>query len=382
MADVTRSHATVDPDQDDREAISRLVAHYHKLQKEIHCPYLDATLLNKYVVQPVERFTKPSSEEDAPSSSHVVAADSAAADSASVSMSAITAQQQRMEKQAAIKHEQQDAVRKLIVLVGIVSDHKQRTLDVLDAVSKRESALEKLTHVLAARANGELTTVEAAVAAQHNLHLLQKATLAVVERVIQWRQPLPFPHPFMTGMENYLLKIMKDTAQLAANAAMAEAVPLQNLFLRFPLLSNLPSLGKYADDPTKPASMRRNGVGAPPVDITFHKRLVAAEDYLHGEVEREMKMLRALLDACRQGYFIPVLDLRKLHPGAAGGGRSALPHPQAVKIFSRDVQTRLEKSLLHSLDLLVHPTFETAYRNEIKKQQQATQSGATENQSS
>jgi hypothetical protein len=268
--------------------------------------------------------------------------------------------------------EQQDAVRRLIMLVGIVSDHKQRTLDVLDAISKRESALDKLHQVLASRASGELTAVEAAVAAQHYLHVLQRTTLVVVERIVQWRQPLPFPHPFMAGADNYLLKIMKDTAHMAADASMAEAVPLQHLFLRFPLLSNLPSLAKYSDDPTKPASLRKTGIGAPPVDITLHKRIVAAEDYLHGEIEREMKMLRVLIDLCRQGYFVPVLDLRKLQPG--GGGRGAngerLPHPQAVVIFSRDVQTRLERSLLHSLDMLKHPSFESAYRNEVNKQQE------------
>ena len=251
MADQQSGHG--DPDHEDREAIVRLVAHYHKLRKEIHLPYLDTTLLDKYVVQPAERFTNPDADESAASGT---AAGGAAEDESSLTMSAITAQQQRLERQAMLRSERHEAVRKLIVLVGIVSDHKQRTLDVLDAVSKRETALKNLHVVLTSRANGELSAIEASVAAQHNLHLLQKATLHVVERVTQWRQSLPFPHPFMTGSENYLLKVMQDTAQLAANPHMAEAVPMQTLFLRFPLYSNLPSLGKYSDDPTKPASLR------------------------------------------------------------------------------------------------------------------------------
>ena len=365
---------TADPDHEDKEAITRLVAHYHKLRKEVHLPFLDTALLNKYVVQAAERFANSEQDESAAgegsAATGATSASGAHDEDTSLTMSAITAQQQRLERQALLRSERHEAVRKLIILVGIVSDHKQRTLDVLDAVAKRETALKQLHGVLTSRASGELSAIESSIASQHNLHLLQKATLHVVERIIQWRQCLPFPHPFMAGTDNYLLKVMQDTAQLASNPHMTEAVPMQSLFLRFPLYSNLPSLGKYSDDPTKAASVRRVGVGAPPIDISFHKRLVAAEDYLHEEVERELKMLRGLLDSCRQGYFIPVLDLRKLNPGAArsGSGKAGgLPHPQAVKIFSRDVQQRLEQSLLHSLDMLLHPPFEAAYKSEVEK---------------
>ena len=45
--------------------------------------------------------------------------------------------------------------------------------------------------------------------------------------------------------------MLQQAAELAQDSAMMAVVPMQSLFYTYPLRSNIPSLGRYAEDPRK-----------------------------------------------------------------------------------------------------------------------------------
>jgi hypothetical protein len=434
---------------DDREAILRLVHHLSVLMKEVHTPYLDGLVMEKYVIRPLLVFAEAAASDEGEAS---------AEDDQGVLF--FNAQDAALARDGALAN--------VVALVNLITEHKQRTLEVLEAVSKREHAWGNLQSALASTttnnsgsaphgndtrqnditstAAGEATdqhdsaahlqlprpvynpnlnagsghakqhgaavvttvSVEAAAMVQHHMFLLQKSSLAVIEHVQAWRRGLALPHPFMVGTENYLLKMIQQTAELAQDTAMMAVVPMQSLFYTYPLCSNIPSLGRYAEDPTK-ANFRASGASStrgahpygPVCDSATTKRLQAAEKELLEEVEVQIHVVQQLIELCQHGRFLPVLNLRSVFSKAYGGALSgnaskhhhsstSTPHATSVStpystvkatsssstgglrgipLRNPSLQRKLEVQLLHALDVLRVPVFRPAY-NERKQHQE------------
>ncbi|CUG86975.1 Hypothetical protein, putative [Bodo saltans] len=446
------AHDSTSPE--DREAILRLIHHLSVLMKEIHTPYLDGLVMEKYVIRPLLAFAEAATADEVHDQNDTAGAD----DIHSRGEMFFSAQDAASARDAALAN--------VVALVNLITDHKQRTLEVLEAVSKREHAWTNLQSALASTAasqsnngliNGQdpsdanggsgenvgeqpnpqqdnaaqlqlprpvynpnfngssgtgakyqgaaVTTVsvEAAAMVQHHMFLLQKSSLAVVEHVQAWRRGLALPHPFMVGTENYLLKMLQQTSELAQDAAMMAIIPMQSLFYTYPLCSNIPSLGRYAEDPTK-ANFRASGASStrgshpygPVCDSSTTKRLQLAEKDLVDEVEVQVHLVQQLVELCQHGRFLPVLNLRSVFPKAYGGalsGNAAKHHHnhnvtsasssmagktaqstgalRGIPLRNPSLQRKLEVQLLHALDVLRAPAFRPMY--DEKQQQQRNQ---------
>jgi hypothetical protein len=209
-------------------------------------------------------------------------------------------------------------------------------------------------------AGDDLVVVERSVTTQHYLFELQRATLSVVEHVQRWREGLLLPHPFMVGGDNYLLKIMVDMSLLARDAAMAESLPMQDLFIKYPLCSNLPSLCRFAEDPGRLISAtaaKRRTVGAPAVDVQTTRRLAAAEGVLHEELEAQVGLVHQLLELCQKKRFVPILNIKKLYPQVINKNGVV----RGVQILCVGEQQRLEATLLYALSALRSPALEKKF---------------------
>ena len=114
---------------DDREAILRLVHHLSVLMKEVHTPYLDGLVMEKYVIRPLLVFAEAAASEEG----------EAAEDDQGVLF--FNAQDAALARERALAN--------VVALVNLITEHKQRTLEVLEAVSKREHAWGNLQSALA-----------------------------------------------------------------------------------------------------------------------------------------------------------------------------------------------------------------------------------------
>lgn len=474
--------------EEDRDAIRRLLTHYHTLKQEVHLPLMDTLLFDKYIVTPTRQFCEDPNARDEESdndedggAANAAEGRHAAADGGDLQNSPQdngTTTVPMYPNEAAAKSEREKCVAKLAQLVTVVMDHKQRTLEVLECVMKREAAWKKLIAVLdsssskkntKSKADNEkskkdannkkknqndgdsnnggysddddekkhsssnnnnspshddppknqkegddpttnnegdqedptLSPYETAALVQHCLYHIQRTSLLVVEAIQRWREGLSIPCPFMVGGDNYLLKIMSDAALLAADPTVAVALPMGDLFMAHPLYANVPSLTKFAEDPTKElrSSMSKKPT-ASGSDSHVALRLQAAEGAVHRELSGQLTMLHQLLGLAQKNRFVPMLQGKGLYPPTSSGGAAAPKvsssssssgaggaaaaaaggggghHGGGLRSFplkSLELQQKLESTLLHALDHLHNPPFRGAYEENKKKKEESQQ---------
>ena len=215
----------------------------------------------------------------------------------------------------------QGRLKKLLKLLDVLTRHKEATLHVLEQITKREECYRE---ILTLEGNQTLQSLELQSVALQALYQLQHHTLAVVEAISQWRQSLSLPYAFIRGDVNYLLRISESMHALESSE-IGKVLPLQ--FARFPLLSNVPSMKLFKEDPnhlTYPLRSQKSSVTVAESPV-FRKRLVTAEQLIHAEVEQQLANMSFLMRRCRDGYFVPVIDLVScgVYPSMRSGGGAA-----------------------------------------------------------
>lgn len=357
----------------DLAVVSRVAAQFDVVRREVQLPVLDAILLNKYIAEPVVEAAEksrayyakrrqaaeqlcadmpliaaavaaqvePSVEGGggAPSPSSSSPPPARAGTGAALTAAALTLTTEEFSSELdltvgpppAIPLTRRRAVGRLVKLLNLLSDHKRATLAVLEAVARRERALEATMELASANAAGELHDVEAALLIHKALFEVQTASLLVVERIQRWREGLCMPHPFAVapggasggggggsggvggGGDNYILKMFADCRMLSEHPTIQKMLPMQDLFTDFPLFSNVSSISQYVIDreavrgPFAP-------MGAPPLDLALHRRLQQAEAYMHTEIELQLAMVRALLAMVGRSEFLPVVNISPVCP--------------------------------------------------------------------
>ncbi|KAG5496322.1 hypothetical protein JKF63_02624 [Porcisia hertigi] len=105
------------------------------------------------------------------------------------------------------------------LLVKALRAHEQQTLLVLQAIALRESVMSRIRACCRAYDDSKISVEEAQFIVARLLGDHQAASLLVVESVLEWRQALSRPYPFLLkNGENYLTRIMQDAVALGATA--------------------------------------------------------------------------------------------------------------------------------------------------------------------
>lgn len=290
-------------------------------------------------------------------------------------------------------------VLQLVRTLNILLAHKEATLHVLETISIREAALSDVVLLAESTERGDAADeVEAAVILHRLMYNLQCATLNTVDAIRKWREGLCVPRPFVCGSgHNYIHKIVSDCKALGDHPAVNRALPMQQLFCRYPLMSNLPSISLYAlqkeaerpfkvppppplatqyltiarasggttraspsattasstaEEGSGGTSSRSGGdaspkrhqtdssryklykpLGAPPCDPAYQSRVEAAEAYVHTETARLLGGIHTLLKLCSAGEFLPVVNIAPVCPALR----------KQVSLYNQAVAARLRE---------------------------------------
>ncbi|AYU81823.1 hypothetical protein LdCL_320033200 [Leishmania donovani] len=105
------------------------------------------------------------------------------------------------------------------LVVAALRAHEQQTLLVMQAIALRESVMTRIWACCRAYNDGQASLEEA----QHTVLCLleehQIVTMLTVESVVEWRQALSRPYPFLLkNGDNYLMNIVHDCAALGTTA--------------------------------------------------------------------------------------------------------------------------------------------------------------------
>ncbi|CAG9580397.1 conserved hypothetical protein [Leishmania major strain Friedlin] len=105
------------------------------------------------------------------------------------------------------------------LVVAALRAHEQQTLLVMHAIALRESVMTRIWACCRAYNDGQASLEEAQYTVLCLLEEHQVVTMLVVESVVEWRQALSRPYPFLLkNGDNYLINIVHECAALGATA--------------------------------------------------------------------------------------------------------------------------------------------------------------------
>lgn len=307
------------------EVAKQMRIQFEELSKEVHLPLLDHQVLDKYVFTPLERS----------------ATNLEARECKECLGDGFPPECNDREGNWELSHQEvfTDLFEELSgnarrVVRGLTA-HKQRTLAVLEAVVQWEKVLAELMKLEGDVDYAATCTANAQVLAHHLLFKLQRASVAVVEKVERWRgegegagreMRMMLPHPFIFRQENYLLKMLIEIDNLMHRSRIGDQLCPAIMNDKFPLFSNAPSLSLFKDDPAggqTPKQLAKQWVRirtGSAGDEAFQRRVVAAERVLLAELSKQISLVKFLMRRCAQCMFVPVLDLSALCPSLVKGG--------------------------------------------------------------
>jgi len=278
-----------------------LIERYQRLVIDLHIPLLDHKMYHKYLVAPIHRT--PAMFE------------------------------------------------KLKRLIQALTLHKERTLRILRLIPTQREQFAALRSLVLKYSRGDITTLEVQTIALNLLHSLQRANIAIIDGILEWRQGCTRPYAFIYEGESFLLTVLREYRELEGSALFT-ALPIS--FSQYPLLSNVPSLELFRGGNSQLAlhSNRRsspqpgggggnNGSGSSVLSSSRQiARLRRAESVLRGEPRRQIRLLKELIGLGLQGNFVPILDVvRELMPQGAQGVENG------VKIQSTVLLDKLNSTL-------------------------------------